>query len=84
MQFYLAMASLLSLCSTARAFSTAPAFARATTKAMSSSTARAMSSGPMPHPEDKMPFYALGTNLAMQVRILKCSIFSICLFCGML
>jgi len=26
-----------------------------------------MSSGPMPHDDDKMPFYALGTNLAMQV-----------------
>lgn len=23
--------------------------------------------GPMPHDDDKMPFYALGTNLAMQV-----------------
>lgn len=26
-----------------------------------------MSTGPMPHDDDKMPFYALGTNLAMQV-----------------
>lgn len=34
-----------------------------------SSTARSMSSeaGPMPYDDDKMPFYALGTNLAMQV-----------------
>lgn len=32
-----------------------------------SSTARQMSSGPMPYGDDKMPFYALGTNLAMQV-----------------
>jgi FKBP-type peptidyl-prolyl cis-trans isomerase FkpA len=33
----------------------------------SSSTARHMSSGPMPYDDDKMPLYALGTNLAMQV-----------------
>ena len=33
-----------------------------------SSTARAMSSkGPMPYDDDKMPLYALGTNLAMQI-----------------
>jgi len=31
------------------------------------STARFMSTGPLPYDEDKMPFYALGTNLAMQV-----------------
>jgi FKBP-type peptidyl-prolyl cis-trans isomerase len=37
--------------------------------AVTSSTARHMSSdpGPMPYPDDKMPLYALGTNLAMQV-----------------
>ena len=29
--------------------------------------ARSMSSGPMPYPDEKMPFYALGTNLAVQV-----------------
>ena len=28
---------------------------------------RALSSGPMPHDDAKMPFYALGTNLAVQV-----------------
>jgi len=35
-----------------------------------STTVRYMASedtGPMPYPDDKMPFYALGTNLAMQV-----------------
>jgi len=54
------------LCSqTARGFSTVAArnVARA-------STARFMSSDsdvPMPYDDDKMPFYALGTNLAMQV-----------------
>ena len=31
-----------------------------------STTARYMA-GPMPYPDDKMPFYALGTNLALQV-----------------
>ena len=30
-------------------------------------TARAMSSGPMPFNDEKMPFYALGVNLAKQV-----------------
>ena len=30
-------------------------------------TARSMSTGPMPYDDDKMPYYALGTNLAMQV-----------------
>lgn len=30
-------------------------------------TVRFMSDGPMPYDDDKMPFYALGTNLAMQV-----------------
>jgi len=59
------------LCSqTARGFSTIAGrnVARAATAA-STSTARFMSSddGPMPYDDDKMPFYALGTNLAMQV-----------------
>eukprot|EP00546_Thalassionema_frauenfeldii_P005314 CAMPEP_0178918392 /NCGR_PEP_ID=MMETSP0786-20121207/13805_1 /TAXON_ID=186022 /ORGANISM="Thalassionema frauenfeldii, Strain CCMP 1798" /LENGTH=250 /DNA_ID=CAMNT_0020592105 /DNA_START=34 /DNA_END=786 /DNA_ORIENTATION=+ len=56
--------SLLSLISRQRAvgaFSTAPKFG------VRASTARFMSSGPMPYDDDKMPFYALGTNLAMQV-----------------
>jgi hypothetical protein len=65
MRVSLTMASFLTLCSSAKAFSAAPAFARAAAR---STTARAMSSGPpMPFDEDKMPFYALGTNLAMQV-----------------
>lgn len=60
------------MCSqTARGFSTIAArnIARSSTVA-SSSTARFMSSesdAPMPYDDDKMPFYALGTNLAMQV-----------------
>jgi FKBP-type peptidyl-prolyl cis-trans isomerase FkpA len=33
----------------------------------SASTARFMATGPMPYSDDKMPFYALGTNLAAQV-----------------
>merc|ERR1711957_894549 len=60
------------LCSqTARGFSTIASRNVARTSATAStSTARFMSSdkdGPMPYDEDKMPFYALGTNLAMQV-----------------
>jgi FKBP-type peptidyl-prolyl cis-trans isomerase len=49
----------------ARGFST---LARKSSAAASSTTmARHMSSGPMPYGDDKMPFYALGTNLALQV-----------------
>eukprot|EP00536_Pseudo-nitzschia_multiseries_P009959 jgi/Psemu1/319767/estExt_fgenesh1_pm.C_2900011 len=63
-----ALSSLLST-RTARAFSTIAS--RSTSVAASSTpTARFMSSdadGPMPYDDDKMPFYALGTNLAMQV-----------------
>jgi len=33
----------------------------------SSNTVRSMSKGPMPFDDDKMPFYALGANLALQV-----------------
>lgn len=40
---------------------------RAFAAARASASSRFMSSGPMPHDEDKMPFYALGTNLALQV-----------------
>lgn len=39
----------------------APVAARAMT------TARHMSSGPMPYDEDKMPIYALGVNIGMQI-----------------
>jgi len=62
-----ALSSLLST-RTARAFSTIAS--RSASVASTSSTARFMSSdaeGPVPYDEDKMPFYALGTNLAMQV-----------------
>lgn len=45
---------------------TAMAF-RVRQAAVASTTARYMSSGPFPYDESKMPFYALGTNLAMQV-----------------
>jgi len=61
------LSSLLSS-QTARGFSTV--VSRTTAKAAASSSARFMSStkdGPMPYDDDKMPFYALGTNLAMQV-----------------
>jgi len=64
------LSSLLSS-QTARGFSSIAArnVARASTTA-ATSTSRFMSSdtdGPMPFDDDKMPFYALGTNLAMQV-----------------
>ena len=49
------------LSSTARAFQVAPR-GRATRV-----LARHMSSSGMPYDEDKMPFYALGTNLAIQI-----------------
>jgi len=35
--------------------------------AVKATTARAMATGPMPYDDDKMPFYALGVNLAKQV-----------------
>eukprot|EP00522_Entomoneis_paludosa_P013682 CAMPEP_0172442168 /NCGR_PEP_ID=MMETSP1065-20121228/2640_1 /TAXON_ID=265537 /ORGANISM="Amphiprora paludosa, Strain CCMP125" /LENGTH=255 /DNA_ID=CAMNT_0013191921 /DNA_START=53 /DNA_END=820 /DNA_ORIENTATION=+ len=38
-----------------------------TTRFMSSSSSDKASSPPMPHEEDKMPYYALGVNLAQQV-----------------
>ncbi|VEU33975.1 unnamed protein product [Pseudo-nitzschia multistriata] len=64
------LSSLLSS-RTARGFSTIASRGRSAMVASSSSpTARFMASdsdGPMPYDEDKMPFYALGTNLAMQV-----------------
>jgi FKBP-type peptidyl-prolyl cis-trans isomerase len=50
---------LASLVTTARAFSRSAAF-RQTTRLMSTKP-------PMPYDDDKMPFYALGTNLAVQV-----------------
>lgn len=43
------------------------AFSSAAKFGVRASTARFMSSPPMPYSDDKMPFYALGTNLAMQV-----------------
>lgn len=43
------------------------AFTSAAKFGVRASTARFMSDLPMPYPDDKMPFYALGTNLAMQV-----------------
>ena len=50
----------------AAVLSTARAFAPRTTYVVARSTARSMSTA-MPYDEDKMPFYALGTNLAIQV-----------------
>lgn len=71
--------TLLATClSTARAFTSRTAVrsttflvgpARATNSAPAASTARSMASTTpgMPYDDDKMPFYALGTNLAIQV-----------------
>jgi FKBP-type peptidyl-prolyl cis-trans isomerase len=61
-----AIMTLLGLLSSrsARGFTT---LARKSSVPSVSSTARHMSSGPMPYDDDKMPFYALGTNLALQV-----------------
>ena len=53
--------TFVTLLSSARAFSSNMA-----RRTFVSTTARAMA-GPMPHDDDKMPFYALGTNLALQV-----------------
>jgi len=60
------MATFLTLLSSAKAFSsTGSKLASFGVRAV---TARQMSSGPpMPYGDDKMPFYALGTNVAMQV-----------------
>lgn len=42
------------------------AFTSVARRSAISTTARYMS-GPMPYDDEKMPFYALGTNLALQV-----------------
>lgn len=42
------------------------AFSNMARRSVSSTTARYMA-GPMPYDDEKMPFYALGTNLALQV-----------------
>jgi FKBP-type peptidyl-prolyl cis-trans isomerase len=63
----IAIMSFLGLLSSrsARGFST---LARKSSVSSFSTTASHMSSsGPMPYDDDKMPFYALGTNLALQV-----------------
>ena len=49
-----------------RAGSTA-AFTAGARSAARAVTARQMSTGPMPHDDEKMPFYALGVNLARQI-----------------
>eukprot|EP00429_Kryptoperidinium_foliaceum_P006378 CAMPEP_0176023272 /NCGR_PEP_ID=MMETSP0120_2-20121206/11348_1 /TAXON_ID=160619 /ORGANISM="Kryptoperidinium foliaceum, Strain CCMP 1326" /LENGTH=249 /DNA_ID=CAMNT_0017356429 /DNA_START=74 /DNA_END=823 /DNA_ORIENTATION=+ len=46
---------------------TAASVARTAGPALTTTTVRHMSNGPMPYDDDKMPFYALGTNLALQV-----------------
>lgn len=68
------MLVMISLTSTARAFvAQHPRFASKASSSASSLTTRArltrrsMATGPMPVDEEKMPYYALGTNLAMQV-----------------
>jgi hypothetical protein len=47
-------------------FARTGAFSSVARRSVSSTTARYMS-GPMPYDDEKMPFYALGTNLALQV-----------------
>lgn len=60
-------AVVAALCTRSVGAFTASTLARHSTPFLSS-TARAMSSkGPMPYDDAKMPFYALGTNLALQV-----------------
>jgi FKBP-type peptidyl-prolyl cis-trans isomerase len=64
---FIGIMSLLGLLSSryARGFST---LARKPSVSTTSKTVSHMSSsGPMPYDDDKMPFYALGTNLALQV-----------------
>lgn len=55
----LSVMTMITLLTTARAFTSRAARRFA--------VARSLSSGPMPFDDDKMPFYALGTNLAVQV-----------------
>jgi hypothetical protein len=43
------------------------AFSSVARRSVASTTARYMATGPMPYDDEKMPFYALGTNLALQV-----------------
>jgi FKBP-type peptidyl-prolyl cis-trans isomerase len=57
-------AIVASTTSSVAAFSARSMASRFATRAV---TSRAMSSGPMPYDDDKMPFYALGVNLAKQV-----------------
>jgi FKBP-type peptidyl-prolyl cis-trans isomerase len=57
-RFFLAMVA--TILSSARAFSRSAVFRQSTRLAFSSKS-------PMPYEDDKMPFYALGTNLALQI-----------------
>merc|ERR1712071_56903 len=61
-----AMASLTALIASVSGVAafTSRSIPRSTARAV---IARQMSSGPMPHSDDKMPFYALGVNLAKQM-----------------
>ena len=64
MQISKAAMTLLSLLSTR----SVGAFSTVARRSFVSTTARSMAAdGPMPYDDDKMPFYALGTNLAIQV-----------------
>jgi len=57
------IAALITSASGVAAFSSRP-MARFATRAI---TARQMATGPMPHDDEKMPYYALGVNLAKQI-----------------
>lgn len=57
------LAALIASTSGVAAFTSRP-LARFAARAV---TARQMSTGPMPHDDDKMPYYALGVNLAKQM-----------------
>lgn len=61
------LTSLLS--STARAFTVAtpPRSTAAARRVVNVARSLSTSSGPLPYDDDKMPFYALGTNLAIQI-----------------
>mmetsp|Transcript_10693 Transcript_10693/g.11760 ORF Transcript_10693/g.11760 Transcript_10693/m.11760 type:complete len:252 (+) Transcript_10693:56-811(+) len=63
----LSMSAFLALLSSAKAFS--PAGSKLSSFGVRAATARHMSSGPAPYDEDKMPFYALGVNIATQIGV---------------
>mmetsp|Transcript_22951 Transcript_22951/g.32116 ORF Transcript_22951/g.32116 Transcript_22951/m.32116 type:complete len:252 (+) Transcript_22951:193-948(+) len=63
----LSMSTFLALFSSAKAFSSAGS--KLSSFGVRAATARQMSTGPMPYDEEKMPFYALGVNIATQIGV---------------